>query len=190
MSMNLYDYCIQNELSDLLKEWNAEKNGALSIRDVTSFSSQKVWWKCKNGHEWEAKVDNRARGAKCPYCTNKRVLAGYNDLKTENPELASEWNYIKNAPLKPEEFTSGSNVKVWWIGKCGHEWQQRIGDRKRGQGCPYCEGNVVLKGFNDLASQRPDLADEWDYEDNDDISPSSILLKRYFSAYGNKFRKY
>lgn len=174
--MNLYDYCIQNELSDLLKEWNVEKNGALSIRDVTSFSSQKVWWKCKNGHEWEAKVDNRARGAKCPYCTNKRVLAGYNDLKTENPELASEWNYIKNAPLKPEEFTSGSNVKVWWIGKCGHEWQQRIGDRKRGQGCPYCEGNAVLEGFNDLASQRPDLVDEWDFEDNNDISPSSILL--------------
>jgi len=22
--MNLYDYCIQNELSDLLKEWNVE----------------------------------------------------------------------------------------------------------------------------------------------------------------------
>ena len=40
--MNLYDYCIQNELSDLLKEWNVEKNGALSIRDVTSFSSSIV----------------------------------------------------------------------------------------------------------------------------------------------------
>ena len=174
--MNLYDYCITNNLNELLNEWNTEKNGNLTMKDVSSFSSKKAWWKCQKGHEWEAKIDNRARGARCPFCTNKKVLFGYNDLKTINPEVASEWNYKKNYPLKPDDFLPGSGEKVWWIGKCGHEWKQRIGDHVRGQGCPYCEGNAVLKGFNDLESQRPDLAKEWDYSANKNIVPSDILL--------------
>ena len=94
--MNLYDYCITNNLNELLNEWNTEKNGNLTMKDVSSFSSKKAWWKCQKGHEWEAKIDNRARGARCPFCTNKKVLFGYNDLKTHYPDLANEWNYDKN----------------------------------------------------------------------------------------------
>ncbi len=172
--MNLYDYCIQNDMNDLLVEWHSEKNGNITMEDISSFSHKKTWWKCQKGHEWEATVNNRVRGSKCPFCTNKRVLCGYNDLKTINSEVASEWHYIKNSPLKPEQFVAGSDAKVWWIGRCGHEWQQRIYNRVGGQGCPYCKGNAVLKGFNDLATVNSGIASQWHPTKNGHLKPYAL----------------
>ena len=43
----------------------------------------------------------------------------------------------------------------------------------RGHGCPYCAGQKVLKGYNDLESQYGEIVEEWDYEKND-INPSEI----------------
>jgi hypothetical protein len=31
-------------------------------------------------------------------------------------------------------------------------------------GCPYCGNRMVLKGFNDLQTVRPDIAQDWDYK--------------------------
>ena len=45
--------------------------------------------------------------------------------------------------------------------KCGHEWYALISSRSDGHGCPYCEDHKLLKGFNDFASQYPQLAKEW-----------------------------
>ena len=62
-----------------------------------------------------------------------------------------DWNYSKNNGLEPEDFTPFSNKKVWWKGKCGHEWETSIITRtKQGSSCPYCSGNKVLPGFNDI----------------------------------------
>jgi len=35
---------------------------------VTSGSNQKNWWKCSEGHEWEARVAERTSGHGCPSC--------------------------------------------------------------------------------------------------------------------------
>ena len=35
-------------------------------------------------------------GNNCPYCSNKKVLAGYNDLATVSPKIASEWSKKNN----------------------------------------------------------------------------------------------
>lgn len=34
--------------------------------------------------------------------------------------------------------TPGSGKKVWWLGKCGHEWATRVDYRSNGHGCPFC----------------------------------------------------
>ncbi len=124
----------------LASEWNYEKNGDLKPEDVTVNSGKKAWWKCNNGHEWQATIDKRNKGRGCPYCSGKKVLKGVNDLKTLNPRLAEEWNYEKNAGLIPENFSASSGVKVWWKCSNGHEWQAVIANRNKGSGCPYCSG--------------------------------------------------
>ena len=77
-------------------------------------------------------------GTGCPYCAGKKVLKGYNDLKTVNPTLAKEWNYEKNNGLTPEDVMPNSNKKVWWKCSKGHEWQAMVINRNKGRGCPKC----------------------------------------------------
>ena len=105
---------------------------------MLSNSGKKVWWKCEKGHEWQARISHRNKGIGCPYCSGKKVLQGYNDLATINPELAKEWNCEKNGNLKPEDFTANSGKKVWWKCEKGHEWKATIANRNRGRGCPIC----------------------------------------------------
>ena len=82
-------------------------------------------------------------------------------LKADNPVLAAEWS-VKNGSLKSDEVSYGSSRKVWWKGKCGHEWQATVKNRNsRESGCPYCSGNKVMKGFNDLATTHPEIEEEW-----------------------------
>ena len=128
---------------------------------ITYGSNKVVWWKGSCGHEWQTSVKARSKGESCPICSGARVIAGINDLTTLKPELAAEWS-SKNDPLKPTMVTVGSHKKVIWKGKCGHEWVATVKSRAiSGTGCPYCSHNKILVGFNDLASQRPQIASEW-----------------------------
>ena len=80
-------------------------------------------------------------------------------LSKTHPKLAKEadgWD--------PKIYTPTNEKKVW-ICKLKHQYEQLITERKRGQGCPYCAGRKVWKGFNDLATTHPELAKQahgWD----------------------------
>jgi very-short-patch-repair endonuclease len=97
-----------------------------------------------------------------------------NSLLSLNQALAAEWNYEKNGVLLPEHVTSNSSKKVWWKCSDDHEWQATIQSRNNGKGCPFCSGRVVISGVNDLQTLNPALAQEWNFEKNGDISPSSV----------------
>ena len=124
--------------AQLMAEWDWERNAHLVPSYTTLSSHKKVWWKCEKRHEWQATIANRSYGTGCPYCACRKVLKGFNDLQTVNPDLATEWNYDKNDGLTPSLVTPNSNKKVWW--KCfkGHEWQSTVYNRNHGYGCPVC----------------------------------------------------
>lgn len=162
---------------DIASEWHPTKNGGLEPNAIGKSSDRKVWWFGECGHEWQARVSDRASGGtNCPYCAGKRVLKGFNDLATLEPEIASEWHPTKNGKLTPENVTSKNNRKVWWQGKCGHQWDMPISKRTtRGYGCPYCAGKRVLPGFNDLATLAPELASEWHPTKNGKLTPKDVV---------------
>ena len=58
---------------NLIAEWNYEKNIVLDPSQLTLGSNKKVWWKCGKGHEWEATVNNRNKGRKCPFCSSRKI---------------------------------------------------------------------------------------------------------------------
>jgi hypothetical protein len=159
----------------LANQWNKEKNGNLKSQDVSIGSNKKIWWKCDKGHEWNARIGDRIRGDGCPYCSGHKILSGYNDLVTKQPNLALEWDYEKNKQLNPRTISPGSNNKVWWKCKKGHSWQATICSRSKGLGCPYCSNKKVLPGYNDLATKYPSLVLEWDFEQNGDIRPENVV---------------
>ncbi len=162
--------------AQLMAEWDWEKNNELGFdpKTLTLGSGQKVWWKCSEGHEWQAVINSRNNGTGCPYCSSRKILRGYNDLQTVNPTLAQEWNFEKNNELSPEDVMPNSNKKVWWKCSEGHEWQAKINSRNDGRRCPYCARQIILKGYNDLQTVNPNLAKEWNFEKNDGITPSDV----------------
>ena len=44
---------------EIAKEWHYEKNGNLKPEYFAANSNKKVWWKCSNGHEWQAVINSR-----------------------------------------------------------------------------------------------------------------------------------
>jgi len=159
---------------ELCREWHPTLNGDLTPYKVSAGSNKKVWWLGKCGHTWDSVIYERAKGGGCPFCSNRRVLSGFNDLATKFPNLAKEWHPTLNENLLPSEVLYGSSSKAWWLGKCGHTWEAQIRSRIDGRGCRYCSGNEVLKGFNDLATKFPDIVSQWDYSKNETQTPETI----------------
>ena len=129
---------LEENNSELAKQWNPTKNGDLKPSDITVKYNKKVWWLCPQcGYEWQASPNNRSKGVGCPCCSGRVPKVGINDLKTLRPDLAEEWNYEKNGELRPENFLPKSGKRVWWRCKtCGHEWCTTINHRYYGTGCP------------------------------------------------------
>lgn len=173
--MNLVEFCEVNKREHLLMEWDNHRN-KITKEEVTYASHRKVWWRCAEGHFWESEVKERASGGTgCPYCNNKKVLKGFNDLATVNPTIAAEWNYDKNRGITPYDVTAGSEKKVWWKCSIGHEWQANVENRAiKGNACPYCSGKKALAGFNDLKTLYPEVASEWCEELNTDVRVDDI----------------
>lgn len=180
---------------ELAKEWHPTKNGELTPSSIGFGSDKKVWWLLKYydkntnqtfNFEWEASVWNRNNGAKCPFLSGQAIYVGFNDLQTLNPQLASEWHPTKNGNLTPQDVTVKSTKKVWWLlpyddsetGKhFDFEWEATIGSRTAGNGCPYLVGNQVWVGYNDLATNYPNLAREWHSTKNGDLRPTQVTAR-------------
>ena len=167
------DNCLNTLNPSLAKEWHPTKNGILTPKDVTLGSAKKVWWKCKKGHEWQARINSRTRGIGCPYCNpgGPKVLCEGNCLETTHPSLAKEWHPTKNGTLTPINVSYGSHKKVWWKCKKGHEWKTMIKHRSNGSACPYCKGRD-----NCLETLNPSLAKEWHPTKNGILTPKDVTL--------------
>lgn len=164
----------------VIARWHPTKNKTLNINTVSAGSNKKVWWLCPEGHDWEALVTSLTAGQDCPYCSGNRVWEGFNDLATTVPTLAAQWHPTKNS-ITPQEISSGSNKKVWWLCPSGHEWQAQVNNRKNGSGCfqcSYTEGKRQLTvstpkpNVDDFATLFQSIAAEWHPTKNGTYRPN------------------
>lgn len=120
-------------------------------------------WKCSLGHRWSNSPHQHLKSRTgCPICSNRRVLIGFNDLRTTHPELANQafdWD--------PTTVTAGHDKKKMWKCALGHVYKsapyQRTGSQE--SGCPVCDNKVIVPGFNDLKTTFPEMAKQafgWD----------------------------
>lgn len=139
MRETLSEYCVREQLPNLLKEWDAPRNRPLTPETISYGSKKHVWWVCAKGHHWQAAVHTRTGSSTgCPYCSGRRAISGENDLATCYPDLASEWHLTKNGSLTPDQVLPGSHRMAWWRCSQGHEWRAQIKSRVNGAGCPIC----------------------------------------------------
>jgi hypothetical protein len=154
----------QSEASNPATRPLAETHPNLALEahgwDPHKFSSGLASWKCAAGHIWNTQISSRKKGEGCPYCANKTILKGFNDLGTTHPDIAASL-----VDGDPSQIFAGSGKKFVWRCNLGHEWTSSVLNRKKGKGCPYCSNQKILPGFNDLATKFPAIAREahgWD----------------------------
>lgn len=168
-------------------QWHPTKNHPLLPEDVAVKSTQKVWWQCSKGHEWESSIigrrGNKRDDATCPVCRNAIIIQGVNDFASQLPELLPYWNSVKNI-VDPSELSQASHTKsIWWKCSEGHEWQTSVkAMRLRKDGyCLICSKAQLVVGVNDLATSHPELVQFWNGPENSrDIE--TVTSKSHYSA--------
>ena len=162
----------------LTAQWAQDLNGDTTPDDVhLGKTTPKYWWRCPKDarHVWQAPVSQRTDGQGCGVCAGKRVVPGVNDLASQEPDVAAEWDTARNGDLTATRVTAASAKTAWWRCPAGHAYQAPIKNRTlRGLGCTVCSGNQVMAGVNDLATVRPDLVAQWSEHQPSGIRPQDV----------------
>lgn len=155
-------------------EFDSEENGEPPAH-LSPASHLKFWWVCRLGHKYLAVTSSRALGTSCPYCSNQKVLSGFNDMATTHPELAKYLD-IEKSGVDPSQIFAGTGKELWWTCNLGHS-SSTSGDKKKKNpsSCPYCSNKSVLSGFNDMATTHPYLAHEFDSDKNKPLTPADVV---------------
>lgn len=203
-------YIVENSL--IIERWDYDKNNRIGLEPIglTEGSHVKANFICPHCKtEWFGEIRRilRNKGYGCPNCAEKKRVDSWitnklNDsqkLFESNPELEKEWDYEKNEKigLNPERLTAGSNKKAFWICSLGHSYDSYIANRtNHSTGCSVCAGQKILQGFNDLATTRPDLLQEWDYDLNNELGiyPDNVMrgshdVVNWICPFGHKYKK-
>jgi len=166
----------------LAEEWHPTRN-ARSAAETPIGTSDKAWWICRLGHEWEASISSRARGAGCKNCAARKVRRNGNSFAKARPGLVPEWDRNANGNLGPEDVAARSNEMFYW--RCpefNHSYKQSTDKRFTGSGCSICSHRKVAPDETDVATLYPRIARDWDCSKNNGVSPRDILpgTKLYF----------
>jgi len=153
---------------ELAAQLHPTRNGATTAEAVSAGSPVCLWWACPRGHDWQAPVKDRIRGAGCPYCAG-RLAAPETCLAARDPALAAQWHPTRNGTLTPADVLPSSNRRVWWQCPSGHAWATQVTARTRGTGCPDCSRPQPAPT---LLTGHPDLAAQWDTTANGELTPA------------------
>ena len=158
---------------ELAREWSEQNQDRPDT--VSPGLNSNRWWKCPAcGREYPATVYNRTHNrSSCPFCAHLKV-APETSLAAVCPEVAAEWDFEKNAPLRPTDVLPGSDRRVWWRCGKGHSWKALIYTRTGPSPtkCPVCQGHTVVPETS-LASRSPALARYW-HPTKNDLTPEEV----------------
>jgi hypothetical protein len=135
----------------------AEELVGIDPTSVMAKSTKRVPWRCPNHAEpFSMSPRSRVAGKRCPVCTRKVVVPGFNDMATTHPTLSAE--LVGEDPTTL--FASTMRVLLWRCPNHSEPYPSSGSNRVKGQGCGYCSNKRLLPGLNDLATTHPDLARE------------------------------
>ncbi len=161
---------------ELVEEWDFEKNKNIQPTEVTFWSNQKIWWKCKKcGNIWNASINTRSQWYWCQECWNRKISSKLKEnalsrlwsIKDSHPELVEEWDFEKNKNINIEEVTSWSSIKAWWkCKKCNYRWETLVYLRCKWSWCPKCAGQIKTdKEFKEeIKKTNPNIIVLWTYK--------------------------
>lgn len=161
---------------DLSADWHPSLKGDLTPEQVNAGTDRRVWWRCPQGHDYPMAVNNRSRkkrASSCSVCSGQRPDPT-TCLATTHAALAQQFHDSLNGDKTSDNVIASAKTKLWWKCELGHEWQATGANRVKGTGCPFCSGQRVLTGWNDMAATSPELAREWHRSLSSGIQPEDV----------------
>lgn len=155
---------------ELASEWHPTKNGKLNPIDIQAGSHKKVWWRCKQNHEWLAAVDARNNGSGCEKCS--RYGTPDTCFATKRPDLISLWHPTKNGEKTPYNVKPGSQQTIWWQCIEGHEFTKKVHAMVLHSKCPKCSPKITIE--KTLGYVNPIVSKEWHPTKNGNLTPDKI----------------
>lgn len=139
-------------------------------------STVPIEFQCIEGHIWFAEPNSILNGSGCPYCSNKKVLIGYNDLWTTHSHIA---RLLKNSD-DGYKHTYGSNKQLEFVcPDCGGISSKLIKEVCRiGFFCDHCSDHISWPNKFTRAVLKQCGVKELEYEWNPDwLKPYSFDCK-------------
>lgn len=93
----------------------------------------------------------------CKKCQEEVLWAFYDSRRKTDEQFRKEVEAL-GTRIKPKGEYKGTHEHMPFECKFGHIWPSTPHDILDGYGCPYCAGNAVLKGYNDLWTTNPEMA--------------------------------
>ena len=97
--------------STLRLEWHPTANGKLTPLNLTLNYPEKVWWICREGHEWNATVKVRIKGEGCPFCDEHMVKT----IQLQNVDSINDLSFIRGpnsmSEIEPLETIFGADFR-------------------------------------------------------------------------------
>lgn len=123
---------LASKYPELLETWDREKNKGLNPSNFTPHVGKKVWWRCPNGHSWQATIYNRAKNKSgCPACAQKNSRK----YSIEDIQVLAE---KRGGKCLSTNYTN-CRVKLKYCCKNGHIWEARADALLYdNQWCPAC----------------------------------------------------
>lgn len=119
-----------------------------------------------------------------PEPTHGEGLLPYVTLQDALKDLPALACGEENTVYGPSDYRYGSGYKAWWVcNKCGLSYQSPINVHIRGHKCPYCSGQKVATGKNDLQTLYPKIARE--YSDKNSVPVNQISAHTHHKAIWN-----
>lgn len=177
---------------DLLQDWDYEKNIGVDPYKLNISDKNVYMWKCRDAnHSFPATITYRRSNDACVYCSNKKLLIGFNDFQTKRMDLLEEWDYEKN-DCSPNKilFTNHKTVINWKCKYCGAEIQSTLANHKT-LGCRSCKlknrhaknkANRIEFGAALNKEVYPELYLDWDFKENE---KESIFWEQTLPSYSS-----
>lgn len=93
----------------------------------------------------------------CYKCQNEALEKYYNTRRKTDVQFRQEVDALGTGIIPMEEY-KGTHERMSFMCQEGHIWPSTPHDILDGYGCPFCAGNAVLKGYNDLWTTNPEIA--------------------------------
>ncbi|GMK40566.1 hypothetical protein PCCS19_36220 [Paenibacillus sp. CCS19] len=121
---------------DIVKEFAVSKGGECASEEYKSVT-QRLEWKCSEGHTWKANFGAVKSGTWCPYCAGNvmKTIKDAQALAAKKEGLCLSLEY------------KGAFGKLTWKCRCGHVWDTTYHQVDSGGWCPECAKESRAKLF-------------------------------------------